>query len=567
MTGRRRLKGFAVFLALAGLLAGHTSVCLASTFDVVVGLAGRVVPERLAPIHLTLTGLPSGAARLRVTQNVGNAWRGETTMSFEIPLAESDRGDFEEIIPIYDAALPLRLELLSADERRLAEREVDLRSRRVDAPFPVGVGAFSAPLPGQAASLSSAELPKKWSAYDAAESVWIGRTRGGLDGDQWDALARWVFSGGSLVVFTGADFFLLDAPRLRDLLPVANPTLTERGDGVRVLTGDLRSGATLLATKEKVPWLVERRYGAGNVLLVTADAFTVDDAELAEIRSHVSSAGALQLAGAASDLLDQQPIDHPGRWVATLLTVLAVVALPAVIGRLEGRRSAAPALCAVFAALALFAGVCTDSARVGSDLYRTNASVSIEGSLGVSVSCSALCSAARQPVTVRVGVDAVPYEPLPRSFESGSYDMAYRDGAAQITLAPGGRRFLIAESDAPVRLRARLAGDEELRLTSRGSRILADALLLLDGEVFVLPPLEPGEVTIYLANPSSESTRSLGPEGGSLDRLLAAAADSLPLRRGAWLVAGEITETKHAESGVRTRVRDVSLYVVEVERD
>ncbi|MEN6368941.1 MAG: hypothetical protein ABFD77_04495 [Thermotogota bacterium] len=566
MTRRRRPKGVAIFLALAGLVAGDVTALAAPTFDVAVGLAGRVVPDRLAPIYLTPVDLPSGAVRLRVTQNVGNAWRGETTMSFEVPLAPFDRGDFEEVIPLYAAALPLRLELLSADGRRLAGREIELRSRRVDAPFPVGVGAFSTLLHDQAAFLSSAELPRKWSAYDAAESVWIGRTRGGLDGDQWDALARWVLSGGSLVVFTGADFFLLDAPRLRDLLPVANPTLAERGDGSRVLAGDLRRDATVLATKAKAPWLIERRYGSGNVLLVTTDALAVDAADLLEIQSHVVSAGALSLAGTASDLLDLQPIDHPSRWVAALLVVLAVITLPAVI-RSKGHRSSTPVLCAAFAAFALFSWVYTDSAQVESDVYRTEADVSIEGSLGVSVSCSALVSASRQPVTANVGVDSIPCEPLPRSVESGSRDMAYRDGAAQITLVPGERRFLTTRSDVPVHLRARLDGDEELRLANREPRKIADALLLVDGEAFVLPPLEPGESTIYLANPSSGRTYSLGPEGGSLDRLLAAAASFLSLGRGVWLVAGEITETKRTEGGIRTRVRDVSLYIAEVGRD
>jgi hypothetical protein len=59
----------------------------------------------------------------------------------------------------------------------------------------------------------------------------------------------------------------------------------------------------------------------------------------------------------------------------------------------------------------------------------------------------------------------------------------------------------------------------------------------------------------------------LGVEGGPLERLLAAVANTLPLDRGAWLVAGEVTEMWRAGGGARTKVRDVSLYVVEVGRD
>ncbi|MDD5264173.1 MAG: hypothetical protein PHU43_04965 [Candidatus Bipolaricaulis sp.] len=557
----------AVFLALTGALLTASTVSASSPFDVAVGLASRVVPGRLTPIRLTFVDRPSGASRVRITQDVGNVWRGETTMSFEIPVCESDRNGFEVAIPIYDAARPLRVELLSPDGRRLAEREVELRSRRVDDAFQVAVGAFPVPLPGQAASASVAELPTTWSAYDGAESVWIGRVRDELDADQWDALARWVLCGGSLVVFAGSGLFLLDASRLRDLLPILNPTLAERGDGVPVLTGDLRSGASVLAGREGVPWLVGRRYGAGNVLLVTTDALALDVAELTEIRSHAPSAGRLSLVGVASDFLDLQPIAPPRRWVAALLTLLAAVTLPAVVARLGERRSTAPALCTAFAILALLSWMSTDAAHVGTDLYRTNTHVLIEGDLGVSLSASALCSASRQPVMVSVGVDALPYEPLPPSFEPGSHDVAYRDGAARIAFAPRERRILVTQSDVQTRFQVRMAGDEELRLTNRGSRAIKDALLLVDGEVVPLPPLEPGECTVYLSSPSSDATCSLGPEGGSLDRLFVLVRDSLALDRGTWLVAGETTEMVRTEGGASSHARDVTLYVVEVGRD
>jgi len=567
MMGRRRQSAIAIFLTFAGFVVGSWAVFAASTFDVTVGLAGRVVPGRLAPIRLTFADLPSGATRLCITQHIGNAWRGETTLSYEIPVPDTDCGDVEVAIPIYDAARPLRVLLLSADGRRLAERDVELRSRTVDDAFQVAVGAFSVPLPGQAASVSLADLPKTWSAYAAAESVWIGRVRSGLDAEQWDALARWVLSGGSLVVFAGADLFVLDAPRLRDLLPILNPSLAERGDNAPALTGDLRSGAITLARREGVPWLIQRRYGGGNVLLVTTDALALDAAELSEIRSHTPSSRGLCLVGAASEFLDLQPIDRPSRWVAAVLTSLAAVTLPAVVGRLGGRRWAAPVLCAAFAVLALFSWIYTDSARVGSDLYRTNATVLIEGSLGVSVSSSALCSASRQPVTAGVGVDAVPYEPLPPSFEPGSRDATYRDGAVRITFAPGERRVLVTQSDAPVEFRARLTGDEELRLSNRGSRVIEDALLLVDGEVLPLPPLEPGEGTVYLSDSASDTMGPLGPEGGPLGRLFALVKDSLTLERGTWLVAGEITERMRTDGGTSAHARDVTLYVVEVGRD
>ncbi|MEI6171576.1 MAG: hypothetical protein WCQ45_03740, partial [bacterium] len=498
MTRRRRRVLLAVSLAFAGLVGGYAAVRAATTFEVVVGLGDHVVPGRLAPIRLTLTSLPGDAARLRVLQDVGNAWRGETTMSFEVPFVLSDAGDCEEVFPLYDVTLPLRIELLSANGRVLAQKEVELRSKKEDEPFPVGVGAFSTPFADRSVLLSPAELPRDWSAYAAAESVWIGRTRDGLDADRWDALARWVLSGGTLVVFTGGDFFLLDAPRLRDLLPIANPILTEREDGTRALTGDLRGDAAVLLSKEGVPWLVAARYGGGSVLFVSTDAFSLDREEFAEIRGHVPPARALSLVEATSDLLDRQPIDHPDAWVAVLLVGLAIIALLSLVARCEWRPSRGLVLLGVFGLLAVSSCLYmyANPSRVVSDMYQTNTRVSVYGSLGVSVSCSALFSSSRQPAEAEVRLDSAPFELLPRSFESGSYNLSYNEGTARIELAPGERRLLAAQETAPARLQARLNGDEKVRLTSRLPQRIPDALLPIDSEAFLLPAIEPREATV-----------------------------------------------------------------------
>jgi len=570
MTRRRRRVLLAASLALAGLVAGHAPARAETTFDVVVGLGDHAVTGRLAPIRLTLPGLTGDVARLRILQDVGNAWRGETTMSFEVPLVLSDAGDCEEVLPLYDVALPLRIELLSADGRVLAQKEVDLRSKKEDEPFPVGVGFFSTPFADRSVLLSPAELPRDWSAYAAAESVWIGRTRNGLDADRWDALARWVLSGGTLVVFTGGDFFLLDAPRLRDLLPIANPILTEREDGTGVLTGDLRGDAAVLQSKGGVPWLIARRYGGGSVLFVSTDAASLNREESAEIRGHVPRARALSLVEATSDLLDQQPIDHPDAWAAALVVGLAIIALLSLVARCEWRPSRGLALLGVFGLLALSSCLYlyANPSRVVSDMYQTNTRVSVYGSLGVSVSCSALFSSSRRPAEVDVRLDSAPFELLSRSFESGSYNLAYHEGTARIELAPGERRLLAAQETVPARLQARLNGDEEVRLTSRLPQRIPDALLLIDGEAFLLPALEPREeATVYLGSPLPSGRVHLGVEGDPLERLLAAAARTLPLDQGAWLVAGEVTEMWREGGGARTKVRDVSLYVVEVVRD
>jgi hypothetical protein len=134
-------------------------------------------------------------------------------------------------------------------------------------------------------------------------------------------------------------------------------------------------------------------------------------------------------------------------------------------------------------------------------------------------------------------------------------------------LAPGDRRFLTALGTASAVLQARLTGDAEVHLASRLPRRIPDALLLVDGEAFPLPAIEPRDVTLHLGNPLPPGTYRLGGDSGPLERLLAAAARTFPLDQGAWLIAGEVTEMRRTGDGARTKVRQVSLYVVEVGRD
>jgi hypothetical protein len=555
-----------VSVALCSLALGYVGARAAYALDVAVGLGGHVVPGYLAPIRLSFIDPPGDVACLRVLQNVRNAWGGEARMSFEFPMVLSDAGDCEEVIPLYDVEQPIRVELLAASGMVLAEQEVGLRPEEKDAPFPVGVGALSAPFADRAVLVSPAELPRTWSAYAAVESVWIGRTRDGLDADRWDALACWVLSGGTVVVFTGGDFFLLDAPRLRDLLPIANPVLMKREGGTRVLAGDLRDDAAVLLSKEGLPWLIAGRYGGGSVLLVTTDALSLDFEESAELLRRIPPARTLSLVAATSDLLDRQPVDHPDTWAATLLVGLVVIALSLLVARREWRPSMGLALLGVFGLLTLSSYLYT-APRVVNDVYRTETRVSVYGSLGISVSCSALFSSSPRSAEVEVRLDGVPAEILPRRFGSGSYDLSYVDGTAQMKLAPGDRRLLTALGTASTVLQARLTGDAEVHLASRLPRRIPDALLLVDGEAFPLPAIEPRDVTLHLGEPLPSGTYRLGVEGGPIERLLAAAAHTFPLDQGAWLVAGEVTEMRRTGDGARTTVRQVSLYVVEVGRD
>ncbi|MDD5219637.1 MAG: hypothetical protein PHV11_03620 [Candidatus Bipolaricaulis sp.] len=559
MAKRRRLVFLVSVLAFGSLAGGVRG---ADGLDVAIGLGGRVVPALPAPLRVVCNGLSEEAVRLRVVQNTGGTWLAGATISYEVPVAPSDAEECEEVFMIHDVALPLRVLLLTADGRVLARREVDLRSAKEDGPFPVGVGGFATRLPEPFALLSPAELPRAWSAYSAAESVWIGHTRSGLDADRWDALARWVLSGGSLVVFTGGDFFLLDAPRLRELLPIVDPILTTRNER-RFLTGDLRGGAAVLASKEGIPWIVSAPYGVGTVTLVSTDASTLEGDDLSEIRSCVPRARAVSLLGITSDLLDLQPVRRPNALAALALVGLSILALRALAARRGRWRSAA--VIGVFGLLTVGSYLYA-APRALSDAYQTNVRWVVGGSLAASVTCSASVSAARESVAVRVRADGSPFEVLQPGNDRGSYTVSATEGSAWIALAPGERRLLAVQRDEPSFAQAALTRQGELLVTSRLPRSVDHALLLLDGEVFALPSLEPGETAWRLGDPLPWGSRALGAEGDAIDRLFEGVARMLPLERGTWLVAGEVTETTSGTEA-RTSARDIVLYVIEVERD
>lgn len=554
---KRGVSGRLAVAAVCVLVARAITICGAPALDVSVGLGGRVVPGRPTLVRLTVTDPLGEAARLQIVESVGEAGEKRAVLSIEAP------ADLPEIaVPIVVGKSALRVELLSADGRVLATSETDLAAAGDQTPFPVWVGTFSAPRVDRAVAVLAGDLPRDASSYAAAHSVWIGRPRDRIDAVRWDALARWTLSGGSLVLFTGSDAFLLDAPRWRDLLPMANVELRDLADGTRALTGTLRRDAEVLRWKDGVPWIVAGRYGMGNVLLVSTDAHSLDREAVAEIAGLVTPARAVSLEQASADLLDRQPIDHPEPLVALLLAFLGAAAIAAIAARRQDRPAATLVAVGAFVILAVGSALYTRPPRAGCDLYQTDAELSVFGSLGVSTTWSAVFSASPEPEVATLQMGQVPSELAPRGYGSASpvaYSLA---GVASAGLVHGERRLFVASAAAPIGLRAAMDGDEIIHLTNRLGRRIVDAFVLIDGRAFSIPAIEPGETSILLASDVAGARRL----GGPLEDWLAAVARDGALDRGSWLIAGEVVDERRESEDGRTRVRSVRLYVVEVER-
>ena len=144
MKSSLRYKYGKVFLAI--LLASPAFAVAALDLDGKVGLSGAFVPGLLAPVRILVSSETPFEGFLRISQQVGNAWRGEAIIEREIPLRFIGRFEQEKILPIYDFTQPLQLSLLDATGTPLLTEEIALRSGWREQAFPVFVGDFLSPI-------------------------------------------------------------------------------------------------------------------------------------------------------------------------------------------------------------------------------------------------------------------------------------------------------------------------------------------------------------------------------------------------------------------------------------
>jgi len=323
-----------------------------------VGFDGRFVPEYLAPLRVEIAGIGNSfTGFLLVTQKVGNPWRGEAESRTKIPLRLSEAAEQEYVIPIYDFIDPLRVDLLSEEREILAEEPVELRAYRKEAPFPVAVGALSPHFDETFVAIDPNALPVHWAAYEAVSSLWIGSITDRISKDQWEAVGRWVLAGGTLVVFSGPDFYLLDSPSLRELLPLADPSPSDT-EGLTTLHGDMRPGADRVLARDDLPLVILRRYGAGAVFLCTVRPADIGQDEFSEIAAGVAPANLLSLASEVEDLREATSLQRPGFPAASLLVLVSLCGFTLIVHRTKRAMQTVVALLAVSGALCVFVRFC-----------------------------------------------------------------------------------------------------------------------------------------------------------------------------------------------------------------
>ena len=527
---------------------------------VTVGFDGRFVPEYLAPLRVEIAGAGSSfTGFLLVTQKVGNPWRGEAESRTKIPLRLSEATEQEHVIPIYDFIDPLRVDLLSEEKEILAEEAVELRAYRKEAPFPLAVGALSPHFDETFVAIDPNALPVHWAAYEAVSSLWIGSLTEGISKDQWEAIGQWVLAGGTLVVFSGADFYLLDSPSLRELLPLADPSPSET-NGLPTLRGVMRPGADRVLARDDLPLLVLRRYGAGAVFLCTVRPADLVQDEFSEIVAAVAPANLLSLASEVEDLREATSLQRPGFPAASLLVLVSLCGFTVIVHRTKRTIQTVIALLAVSGVLCVLSGLYINQASIGADVYAVNSGVRIQGYFGSEIDYLGLFKATTSPARIDVQGSAVLIQELPRSLQENDLDIEAEGDEASLSLERGERRTLRAFSSSVLPVTVSTLEDGKVRVGNGLDGPLENAIVIVGETAFPIGEVPVGEESFALRNAVALKDVVLGQEYcTALFRTLCA---GFFWGEGVWLVGARERISVECSENTRTKVRDLVLVAV-----
>jgi len=531
--------------------------------EVDLGFAGRFVPGRMTPIRLVVSGVEQPfAGSFRVTEEIGNTWRGEASSLIEIPIPLVSNGKYEQLLPLYDFTHPLKVFLCASDGTPVASAEVSLRDRKREGAFPLLVGAFPTPVDTEAVAVAPSDLPAHWLAYDGVKSLWVGRTQAGLSREQWEAITRWTLAGGTLVLFSGADFYPLDSPALREVIPISNPSLTMGEDGIRILRGEARPGSRYIGERANGSTLLfVRNHGAGTVLLISVSAFDLTAEESAAISAEVPPAQVVSLSGLNADLLEEMPVDRPGFSAVLIMVGLSLMSLTLIVSKIRSPKRIVLSLIAATSVLAVLSGLYLNPAKLVNDVYCLKTTLYLEASLGYRIDSYGLF--ANRATTVRCGAEgALPVmEVLPRDLRNADYAVGWVQGEGlSLQLAHGERRTLRGGEEYTISITIRYAGDEEVEIENKLATPLSEAYFFMDGQVFSL-----GEIGIgtrnYTLDEEVPSDRAR-PHDASLSAFYDTIEPLYSVENGVWLIGGRVSDALVVQDEVRLKVRVVNLYVI-----
>ena len=560
-------KSLRLVLLLHGLIASFVVAATAvPVLRAQIGFGGLVVPGRYAPIAVTVSGLGHPTAgSLVVEQVIGNAWRGEAAAAYEIAAGVLTNGTYETSIPVYDPLNPIRFQLVSDRGDPLASHVVDLRDRHRSAPFSAVVGGRAAIGKDDAvASIGPFDLPLQWPAYESLDVLWIAAPPAP---SAWESIAQWVLAGGSLVVATGADFYRMDSPILRDLLPIRAPNVVQSDLGVPYVIGEPIPGSrTVLLSRADLPLAICGPYGAGFVTFVAVRFGDLGPDETGQIAEAIPHASMITLDAVGAAAFADLDLGGPSLGATTIVVLLTLTIFSALL--VHGRRrpkSAIAGILVVSLCLTVSVALYTNRTKPLSQTYFISSTLSVETSVGIDMESSWFVSFSEKPIFLRPVLPVFPLFAFPEDLLSHDYGFRATTTGTSLGLPVGeaGSYRSMGSGRAPFGFEIAAEEPRKVRVINRTDSACS-GLLAVEGNAYPLPILSPGE-HLYDLGPET-SVEAFMPDLASSTELYRLFVDRFALGGAAWLIVFRETT---GDTGGKTAsgVRHVALHALRSPRD
>jgi len=525
--------------------------------DLSFGFDGQIMRHRFAPFHVQVSGLSEPIdGELIVKQTRGIPGASQAPIIHVIAQGTIANGNYEATLPVSEPLNPISVELVDRNGVILAAHLANPRLGTREWAFPVIVGN---PLyvDRTEAIIDSSELPRDWWAYDAAESVWLLTPI--VSSPILETLGEWVVSGGSLVLFTGAEFPRMDSPVFRRLLPVSAPTLAQMPDGTYILEGTPKKSATSgNLTRNDKPLLLQMPLGAGTVSLVTVRLEDLAEGDFQLILQEIPPANRMpSIEQITVSTLRSTRVPRPPYWITPVLIVLILTVLLLFSGTAHHLRPRMTLVLLVVTVVSMtvWSGLYANRNNAFITFYHVNTSLDVLSSFGLHIDLRTLYSTQRADIQVE-HPDASYALPsaLPTAF---GVDFAEENEpkSSSFSLQRNERRDLTLFSRGRLDLAMTLT-PSGIEVTNRTGSNIHEAYVLVGKETYHIPVLQTG------TNTYSPVSSFLSGERSTMVRAL---QSWLPLREGgAWLILLDQGDgITFEDEGIHQKVRHVAVSLIE----
>jgi len=523
-----------------------------------LGFGEQFLRKQFAPVRVEVAGLSDALfGQLIVIQDTGTDILNLRSIRYELANGRIVDGVYEGTLPLYDPIYPVEVRLVDANGHEIASESKNVRLAAREEPFPIVVGAVLR-FHGTESIVDPAALPREWWAYGAAKTLWIASPSIGQA--QWEAIAEWVTAGGSTVIFTGSDFYQLDSPLVRAVLPITAPSLHVAQDGAEHLVGSLRPGAQVMVEREGLPLLIHRAYGAGHIYIVSCRAAELRDGDLVRFEAWVRSARPVAsmdqfLKDTVAETRVLRPLYASAPMVGLLCT--GVLLLFARTAR-KHHIAAAVVLLVGVAVISVSSAFYTNWAGRLGFFYHITTRFSVRTDVGIDIALDSIYSIRSLAFSMTQPQGSYPLQTDFRPRAGVDLETAGTIGATLFDV-PAGRLFLFRSgSKAKISITWTTLGDS-ITVTNDSGSETSGALIVLDGRYYRLGSLAMGTQSIQRSALAPVSASAMLASKRTLYRCV---SDWLPVQGSDWLVTALDSESEVESGPFAGKERMVDVIVV-----